>query len=137
MEIIRCGTSPSRPAPSTTFTGRVRVERHYEAALPSRARASSVTFEPAARTYWHTHPLGQMLIITAGCGRVQSWGHPVVEVRAGDVVWFPPEEKHWHGGGPTTAMTHIAIAEPLDGKTAEWLEEVTDTQYLGEPKAEQ
>jgi quercetin dioxygenase-like cupin family protein len=129
MEIVRCGSQPSRKAPAENFTGTVRVDRLYEAAPPSRARASAVTFEPGARTAWHSHPLGQMLIITAGFGLVQSWGNPIQEVRTGDVVWFPPGEKHWHGGSPTTAMTHIAMAEPLDGKTAEWMEKVSDEQY--------
>ena len=129
MDYIRSGTTPSRKAPAENFTGSARVDALYQAAPPSRARAGSVTFEPGARTNWHTHPLGQMLIITAGCGRVQPWGGPIQEVRAGDVVWFPPHEKHWHGASPTTAMTHIAIAEPLDGVTAVWLEPVTDAQY--------
>jgi quercetin dioxygenase-like cupin family protein len=131
MEFIRSGSQPSRTAPAENFTGTVRVDPLYQAAPPSRARANAVTFEPGARTAWHTHPLGQLLIVTAGCGRVQSWGGSIQEVRAGDVVWFPPEEKHWHGASPTTAMTHIAMAEPLDGTTATWMEHVTDAQYLG------
>lgn len=130
MEYIRSGSQPSRRAPAENFTGTVRVDPLYQAAPPSRARAGSVTFEPGARTNWHTHPLGQMLIITAGCGMVRSWGGAIQEVRAGDVVWFPPNEKHWHGASPTTPMTHIAIAEPLDGVTATWMEPVTDDQYL-------
>jgi quercetin dioxygenase-like cupin family protein len=135
MEYIRSGSQPSRKAPAENFTGTVRVDPLYQAAPPSRARAGSVTFEPGARTNWHTHPLGQMLIITAGVGRVQSWGGAIQEVRAGDVVWFAPDEKHWHGASPTTAMTHIAMAEPLDGVTATWLEPVTGDQYEPGPGA--
>ena len=130
MEFIRCGSQPSRKAPAENFTGTVRADALYQAAPPSRARASSVTFEPGARTNWHSHPLGQLLIITAGFGRVQAWEGAIQEIRSGDVVWFLPGEKHWHGASPTTAMTHIAIAEPLDGITAIWMERVTDAQYM-------
>jgi len=103
----------------------------FQAAAPGRAVGASVTFEPGARTAWHTHPLGQTLIVTSGCGRARRWGGPVEEIRAGDVIWFPPGEKHWHGAAPTTAMTHIAVQEQLDGKTVEWMEQVSDEQYQG------
>ena len=129
MEIKRSGSQPSGKGPAEWFTGTVRIDPLFQAAAPARASGASVTFEPGARTAWHTHPLGQTLIITAGCGRVQREGGPVEEVRPGDVVWFPPGEKHWHGAAPTTAMTHIAIQEALDGKVVEWLEHVTDEQY--------
>jgi quercetin dioxygenase-like cupin family protein len=131
MNIIRPGSRPSAIAPTEHFTGRVRVDPVFQAEDPAGARGSYVTFEPGARTNWHTHPAGQTLIITAGCGRVQSWGAAVETVRPGDVIWFSAGEKHWHGAGPDTAMTHLAIVEPLDGKTADWLEKVTDVQYLG------
>jgi quercetin dioxygenase-like cupin family protein len=107
----------------------VRVDPLFDAPTPARVLAASVTFEPGARTAWHTHPLGQTLIVTAGCGRVQRWGGPIEEIRPGDIVWFSPSEKHWHGAAPTTAMTHIAIVEKLDGKSSDWLEKVTDEQY--------
>jgi quercetin dioxygenase-like cupin family protein len=113
------------------FTGTVRVDSLFQAPNPARVVSASVTFEPGARTAWHTHPLGQTLIVTAGCGRVQRWGGPVEEIRPGDVVWIPPAEKHWHGASRTTALTHIAIQEHLDGKTADWLEKVSDEQYQG------
>ena len=129
MEIHRIGSQPSRKGPSDWFTGTVRIDPLFQAHEPARAAAASVTFEPGARTAWHTHPLGQTLIITSGCGRVQREGGPVEEVRPGDVVWFPPGEKHWHGAAPTTAMTHIAIQEHLDGKVVDWLEHVSDEQY--------
>ena len=121
----------SRPTkgPADWFTGTVRIDPLFPAKAPARAAGNSVTFEPGARTAWHTHPLGQTLIITAGCGWVQREGGPVEEVRPGDVVWFPPGEKHWHGATPTTAMTHIAIQEGLDGKMVDWLEHVSDEQY--------
>jgi quercetin dioxygenase-like cupin family protein len=131
MDITRGGSKPSAPGPADYFTGTVRVEPLFQAADPARARGSRVTFEPGARTAWHTHPLGQTLIVTAGPGRAQRWGGPIEEIRAGDVVWFPPGEKHWHGAAPATAMTHIAIQEHLDGKTVEWLEKVSDEQYRG------
>jgi len=131
MEITKCGSRPSGEGPDEYFTGRVRIDPVIQAADPARVQAASVTFEPGARTAWHTHPLGQTLIVTAGCGRAQTWAGSVEEIRAGDVVWFPPGEKHWHGAGPDTAMTHIAIQEALDGKPVEWLEKVTDEQYQG------
>ena len=130
MEIKRSGTQPSGKGPEEYFTGPVRVDPLFNAPAPARVFGASVTFEPGARTAWHTHPLGQTLIVTAGCGRVQRWGGPIEEIRPGDGVWFPPGEKHWHGAGPTTAMTHIAIVEQLDGKSADWIEKVSDEQYL-------
>jgi quercetin dioxygenase-like cupin family protein len=130
MEIKRSGTQPSGKGPEEYFTGSVRVDPLFNAPAPARVFCASVTFEPGARTAWHTHPLGQALIVTAGCGRVQRWGGPIEEIRPGDVVWFPPGEKHWHGAAPTTAMTHIAIVEQLDGKSADWMEKVSDEQYL-------
>ncbi len=129
MEIKRNGSQPSGKGSPDWFTGAVRVDPLFTAPDPARGRGASVTFEPAARTAWHTHPLGQTLIVTAGCGRAQRWGGPIEEIRPGDVVWFPPGEKHWHGAAPTTAMTHIAIQEALDGKVVEWLEQVSDEQY--------
>jgi quercetin dioxygenase-like cupin family protein len=129
MEIKRPGSQPSRQGPADWFTGTVRIDPLFEPTEPARAVANSVTFEPAARTHWHAHPLGQTLIVTAGCGRAQRWDGPVEEIRPGDVVWFAPGEKHWHGASPTTAMTHIAIQEKLDGKAVEWMEKVTDGQY--------
>ncbi|GIK71270.1 MAG: cupin [Chloroflexota bacterium] len=131
MEIRRSGSQPSGKGSAEYFTGAVRVDPLFQAPAPARVRCASVTFEPAARTAWHTHPLGQLLIVTAGCGRVQCWGGPVEAVHPGDVVWFAPGEKHWHGASPTTAMTHIAISEPLDGNAVEWLEKVSDEQYEG------
>ncbi|MGA1994457.1 MAG: cupin domain-containing protein [Bryobacteraceae bacterium] len=130
MEIKRSGTQPSGKGPEAYFTGPVRVDPLFNAPAPARVFGASVTFEPGARTAWHTHPLGQTLIVTAGCGRVQRWGGPIEEIRPGDVIWFPPGEKHWHGAGPTTAMTHIAIVEQLYGKSADWMERVSDEQYL-------
>ena len=129
MEIKRNGSQPSGRGSSDYFTGTVRVDPLFESPDPARTRGASVTFEPGARTAWHTHPLGQTLVVTAGCGRVQRWGGPTEEIRPGDVVWFPPGEKHWHGAAPTTALTHIAIQEALDGKVVEWLEQVSDAQY--------
>ena len=129
MEIKRIGSQPSGVGPADWFTGRVRIDPLFEAPEPARVRGASVTFEPGARTAWHTHPLGQTLIVTAGCGRAQRWGGPVEEIRPGDVVWFEPGEKHWHGATPTTAMTHIAIQEALNGKPVDWLEKVSDQQY--------
>jgi quercetin dioxygenase-like cupin family protein len=131
MEIKRNGTQPSGKGPADYFTGTVRVDPLFQAPDPARTNGASVTFEPGARTAWHTHPLGQTLIVTAGFGRVQRWGGTVEEIRPGDVVWFPPGEKHWHGASPTTAMTHIALQERLDGKVVDWLEKVTDQQYGG------
>jgi quercetin dioxygenase-like cupin family protein len=131
MEIQRNGTQASVPGPPDWFTGTVRIDPLFPPNTPARAGGGSVTFEPGARTAWHTHPLGQTLIVTSGWGRVQRWGGPIEEIRPGDVVWFPPGEKHWHGAAPTTAMTHIAIQEYLDGKPVEWLEHVSDEQYQG------
>jgi len=116
MDIKRIGSQPSRMGPEEYFTGTVRVDPLIEAPEPARVRSISVTFEAGARTAWHTHPLGQTLVVTAGCGRVQRWGGPIEEIRPGDVVWIPPDEKHWHGAAPTTAMTHIAIYEAKDSK---------------------
>ena len=129
MEIKRSSSQPSRKGPAENFTGTVRVEPLFNAPAPARVYGASVTFEPGARTAWHAHALGQTLIVTSGCGRVQRWGGSVEEIRPGDVVWIPPGEKHWHGAAPTTAMTHIAIVEKLDGKTVEWMEQVSDEQY--------
>ena len=131
MDIKRIGSQPSSKGPDDWFTGTVRIDSLFQAPAPARVAGASVTFEPGARTAWHTHPLGQTLIVTAGAGLVQREGGPVQEIHPGDVVWFPPEEKHWHGATPTTAMTHIAIQEALDGKVVEWMEKVTDTQYRG------
>jgi quercetin dioxygenase-like cupin family protein len=130
MDITRSGSQPSGKGSTEYFTGAVRVDPLLEAPDPARVVGASVTFEPGARTAWHTHPLGQTLIVTAGCGRVQRWGGPIEEIRPGDVIWFPPGEKHWHGAAPTTAMTHIAIQERLDGKTVDWMEKVSDEQYV-------
>jgi quercetin dioxygenase-like cupin family protein len=129
MEVKRIGSQPSGKGSPRYFTGVVRVDPLFDAPDPARVVGASVTFEPGARTAWHTHPLGQTLIVTAGCGRVQREGGPVEEIRPGDVVWIPPGEKHWHGAAPTTAMTHIAIQEKLDGKTVDWMEPVSDEQY--------
>ena len=129
VEIQRIGSQPSRKGPADWFTGTVRIDPLFPAHEPARASAGCVTFEPGARTAWHTHPLGQTLIITAGCGRVQREGGPIEEVRPGDVIWFPPGEKHWHGASPSTAMTHIAIQEHVDGKVVDWLEHVSDEHY--------
>ncbi len=129
MDIKRCGSQRSVTPPSDWFTGTVRLDPLFDVHPPARAHGASVTFEPGARTAWHTHPLGQTLIVTAGCGRAQRWGGPIEEIHSGDVLWIPPGEKHWHGAAPATAMTHIAIQEQLDGKSVEWLEKVTDEQY--------
>ena len=129
MEIKRCGSRPSGKGPEEYFTGTVRVDPLFDAADPARARGASVTFEPVARTAWHTHPLGQTLIVTAGAGRVQRWGDPVEEIRPGDVVWIPPGQKHWHGASATTALTHLAIQETTGGTNVQWMEHVTDEQY--------
>ena len=130
MEIKRAGSQPSNKGPAGWFTGTVRIDPLFQAGAPARVAGASVTFEPGARTAWHTHPLGQTLIVTAGYGRVQRLGGPIEEIRPGDVVWFPPGEKHWHGAAPTTAMTHIAIQESLDGKVVDWMEHVTQEEYL-------
>ena len=129
MEIKRSGSQSSNKGPADWFTGTVRIDPLNQAPAPARVACASVTFEPGARTAWHTHPLGQTLIVTAGCGKAQRWGGPIEEIRPGDVVWFPPGEKHWHGAAPTTAMTHIAIQEQLDGKAVDWMEKVSDEQY--------
>jgi quercetin dioxygenase-like cupin family protein len=129
METTKSGSQPSAKGPADWFTGAVRIDSRFQRAAPARIGGATVTFEPGARTAWHTHPLGQTLIVTAGCGRVQRDGGPIEEIRAGDIVWFEPGERHWHGASPTTAMTHIAIAEMLDGKAVEWMEHVTDEQY--------
>jgi quercetin dioxygenase-like cupin family protein len=131
MNITRAGTQPSGKGPADWFTGSVRIDPLFQAPAPARAAGAVVTFEPGARTAWHTHPLGQTLIVTGGAGRAQRWGGPIEEIRPGDIVWFPPGERHWHGASPTTALTHIALHEQLDGKTVEWLEHVTDEQYAG------
>jgi len=129
MEIKRAGSQPSSKPPAEYFTGTVRVDPLFQPNVPARVIGVAVTFEPGARTAWHSHPLGQTLIVTAGCGRTQRWGGPIEEIRPGDVVSIAPGEKHWHGAAPTTAMTHIAIQEQLDGKVADWMEKVTDEQY--------
>ncbi|NUM49072.1 MAG: cupin domain-containing protein [Anaerolineales bacterium] len=129
MEIKRIGTQASTIGVADYFTGKVRIDPLNQAPEPARVGCASVTFEPGARTAWHSHPLGQTLIVTTGCGRVQRWGGPVEEIRPGDVVWIPPGEKHWHGAAPTTAMTHLAIHEYLDGIAADWMEHVSDEQY--------
>jgi quercetin dioxygenase-like cupin family protein len=131
MEIKRAGSQPSGKGPADWFTGTVRIDPLFQVNEPARAAAASVTFEPGARTAWHTHPLGQTLIVTAGCGRVQRKGRAVENIYPGDVVWFPPGEKHWHGASPTSFMTHTAIQEQLNGKMVEWMEKVTDEEYNG------
>ena len=129
MEIQRVGAEASRRGPADSFTGTVRVDPLFAATPPARTAGNLVTFEPGARTAWHTHPLGQTLIVTAGFGLVQREGGPIEEIHPGDVVWFAPGEKHWHGASPTTAMIHIAIQEALDGKAVVWMEHVSDAQY--------
>src|SRR5689334_10114376 len=129
MDIKRSGSQPSGKAPADWFTGLVRIDPLFEAPEPARVRSASVTFEPGARTAWHTHPLGQTLIVTSGLGWTQCWGGPKEEIRPGDVIWCPPGVKHWHGATPTTAMSHIAIQEALDGKVVEWMEQVSDEHY--------
>lgn len=131
MEIKRAGSQPSQKAPAEHFTGTVRLDPLVQPREPSRVGAAYVTFEPCARSDWHTHPLGQTLIVTAGCGLHQRWGGTIEEIRPGDVVTVSPNEKHWHGASPTTGMTHIAIQESLDGKNVDWMEKVTDEQYSG------
>jgi quercetin dioxygenase-like cupin family protein len=131
MEIRRSGSQPSSKGAADYFTGTVRIDPLFQAAAPSRVQCVTVTFEPGARTAWHTHPLGQTLVVIAGAGRAQRSGGPIEEIRPGDVIWFAPGERHWHGAAPTTALTHIAIQEQLDGKAAEWMEQVSDEQYLG------
>ena len=129
MDIYACGSRPSRRASAEYFTGTAWQDTIVEAPDPARVRALLVSFQPGARTFWHHHPLGQTLYIVSGCGRVQTWGGPIREVRAGDVVWIPSGEKHWHGAGPDTTMVHVAIQESLDGTTVEWFEPVSDAQY--------
>ena len=131
MKITKSGSQPSAKGRAEWFTGSVRIDSPFQGTAPARVGGAMVTFEPGARTAWHTHPLGQTLIVTAGCGRAQREGGPIEEIRPGDVVWFEPHEKHWHGASPTTAMTHIAIAEALDGTAVQWLEKVTEEQYGG------
>ena len=135
IQIIHSGSQPSRPAPAEHFTGTVRVQPLF----PAKAHTSgaTVTFAPGARTAWHTHPLGQILIVTSGTGLVQRWGDPVQEIHPGDVVWIPPGQKHWHGAAPHSSMTHIAIAEQLDGKSVDWMEKVSDAQYASSPSVAQ
>ena len=135
MEIKRVGSQASTKGSSDYFTGTVRIDPLVQAPAPARVAAAAVTFEPGARTAWHTHPLGQTLIVTVGLGRVQRWGGPIEEIRPGDVVWIPPAEKHWHGASLTTAMTHIAVQEQLDGKPVEWMEHVSDDQYFADRNA--
>jgi len=130
MDIQRNASKPSRKGPADYFTGSVRIDTPFQAPDPARVGGGIVTFEPGARTAWHTHPLGQTLIVTFGLGWVRREGGPIEEIRPGDVVWIPPGEKHWHGATATTAMTHVAIAEALDGKAVDWMEHVTDDQYL-------
>jgi len=134
MEIKINGSQPSNKGPEEYFTGAVRIDPVFEAPAPARMRGASVTFEPGAHTAWHTHPLGQTLIITSGCGWVQSEGRPKLEIRPGDAVWCPPNERHWHGATPTTAMTHMAIQEALDGNVVNWMEKVADEEYLGKKR---
>ncbi|MEO8334770.1 MAG: cupin domain-containing protein [bacterium] len=129
MDIKRAGSQPSSKGPADWFTGTVRIDPLFVTSAPARAAAAAVTFEPGARTAWHTHPLGQTLIVTAGAGRAQHEGGPVEQIMPGDVISFAPGERHWHGASPTTAMTHIAVHEALDGKTVDWLEKVSDAQY--------
>lgn len=129
MNITRAGSQPSNKGPADWFTGTVRIDPLFTAPSPARAAGAAVTFEPGARTAWHTHPLGQTLIVLSGFGLVQREGAPIEEIRPGDVVWFPPNVRHWHGASPKTAMTHIAIQEALDGKMVDWLEHVSDEQY--------
>src|SRR3954464_9511305 len=129
MQITRAGSQPSTKGPADWFTGTVRIDPLFQAAAPGRTGGAAVTFEAGARTAWHTHPLGQTLIVTAGAGRAQRWGGPIEEIRPGDVVSFLPGEKHWHGAAAATAMTHLAIQERLDGRAVDWMEKVTDEQY--------
>ena len=131
MNIMRSGSQPSAKGPAEYFTGAVRLDMPFKGSAPARIGGATVTFEPGARTAWHTHPLGQTLIVTSGTGWVQTQGGPKEDIRAGDIVWIPPGEKHWHGATAATALTHIAISEALDGKTVEWMEKVTDAQFNG------
>lgn len=131
MKITRAGSTPSMKGPEDWFSGAVRIDPLFAAEAPGRVGAGAVTFEPGARTAWHTHPAGQALIVLAGFGRVQREGGPIEEIRPGDVVWFPAGEKHWHGAAPAVAMTHIAITETVDGKNVTWMEKITDAEYGG------
>ena len=131
MDIKRSGSQPSSKGPSEWFTGTVRVDPVFQAKAPARGMGAGVTFEPGARTAWHAHALGQTLIVTAGCGRAQSWGNPIEEIHPGDVVWFEPGEKHWHGAAPTTALMHLAIVENIDDESTVWMEKVSKGQYQG------
>ena len=133
MEIKRVGSQNSSKGPADWFTGTVRIDPLFEAPEPARVRGASVTFEPGARTAWHTHPLGQTLIVTSGCGLAQRWGGPIEAIHPGDVVLIAPNEKHWHGAAPTTAMTHIAVQEALDGEVVDWMEKVSDEEYQARP----
>ena len=134
IRITRSAAQPSQPAPADDFTGAVRIDSSFETTAPSSLSGARVTFEPGARTAWHTHPLGQLLIVTAGTGRVQRWGDAVDEIRQGDVVWIPAGQKHWHGAAPHSSMTHIGIVQALDGKTVDWMEKVSDAQYAASPR---
>jgi quercetin dioxygenase-like cupin family protein len=131
MEVRRSGSQPSTRGQAEYFTGQVRVDPLFPTTEPGRTSGAMVTFEPGARTAWHTHPLGQVLIVASGCGMAQRWGGPIETIRPGDVVWIPPGEKHWHGAAPATAMAHFAIQEAVNGKSADWLEKVSDMQYQG------
>jgi quercetin dioxygenase-like cupin family protein len=135
MKITTAGSVPTRRGPASSFTGTVWQDPIIEAPAPARIRGSRVSFEPGARTAWHTHPLGQTLHVISGCGRFQSWGGAIREIRAGDTVWIEPGEKHWHGAGPQTSMVHIALQESLDGEHVTWLEHVTDEQYAASTSA--
>jgi quercetin dioxygenase-like cupin family protein len=135
MDIKRAGSRPSAKGPADWFTGAVRIDPLFDAPAPARGGGATVTFEPGARTAWHTHPLGQTLIVVSGLGRVQRSGGAIEEIRPGDVVWFAPGEKHWHGASPTTAMTHIAVQEKLEGKAVDWMEHVSDDQYDGRERS--
>jgi quercetin dioxygenase-like cupin family protein len=132
MEIIRNGSQPSTKGPAEYFTGSVRIDSQFQRTGAARVAGAFVTFEPGARSHWHTHPVGQTLIVTSGKGWTQCDGGPIVEINAGDIIWCPPGHRHWHGATPTTAMTHIAVQEALDGKVVEWMEAVSDAQYLAE-----
>jgi len=137
IQIVRRGARPALQAPAEHFTGSVRVDPLFQATAPARASGSLVTFEPGARTAWHSHPLGQILIVIAGTGRVQRWGDPVEEIHQGDVVWIPPGQKHWHGAAPNSSMAHIGIVEQLDGKAVDWMEKVSDTQYVAPTRSQE
>jgi len=133
IAVTRIGSQPSSVGPEQNFTGSARVDSRFQAAAPARVGGGIVTFEPSARTAWHSHPLGQTLIVTTGVGLVQQWDGPVQEIRPGDVVWIPPGAKHWHGASPTVGMSHVALAEALDGKSTDWMEKVSDAQYRSRP----